>query len=100
MGDLDRFRMMYLAPQTLKTGVQEAKNTDALERIHSTTSRMYGAFATHLGGTLEQSRQSAFAIHSAALGLIMMFGLSEGIGDPLKHSEDDLVTALIGKLSK
>ncbi|MEO9573549.1 MAG: TetR/AcrR family transcriptional regulator [Roseobacter sp.] len=99
MGDLDRFRMMYLAPQMLKTGVQEAKNTDALERIHSTTSRMYGAFAAHLGGPLEQSRQSAFAIHSAALGLIMMFGLSEGIGDPLKHSEDDLVTALIAKLS-
>jgi AcrR family transcriptional regulator len=99
MGDLDRFRMMYLAPQTLKTGVQEAKNTDALERINSTTSRMYGAFAAHLGGTLEQSRQSAFAIHSATLGLIMMFGLSEGIGDPLKHSEDDLVTALIAKLS-
>lgn len=100
MDDLDRFRMMYLAPQTLKTGVQEAKNTDALERIHSITSRMYGAFAAHFGGTLEQSRQSAFAIHSATLGLIMMFGLSESIGDPLKHSEDDLVTALIAKLSK
>ena len=99
MCDLDRFRMMYLAPQTLKTGVQEAKNTDALERIHSTTSRMYGAFAAHLDGTLEQSRQSAFAIHSAALGLVMMLGLSESIGDPLKHSEDDLVNALIAKLS-
>ncbi len=99
MGNLDRFRMMYLAPQTLKTGVQEAKNTKALERIHATTSRMYGAFAAHLDGTLEQSRQSAFAIHSAALGLVMMLGLSEGIGDPLKHSEDDLVTALIAKLS-
>lgn len=98
-GNLDRFRMMYLAPQMLKVGVQEAKNTDALERIHETTSRMYGAFAAHLDGTLEQSRQSAFAIHSATLGLVMMLGLSEGIGDPLKHSEDDLVTALIAKLS-
>ena len=100
MCDLDRFRMMYLAPQTLKTGVQEAKNTDALERIHATTSRMYGALAARLDGTLEQSRQSAFAIHSAALGLVMMLGLSEGIGDPLKHSDDDLVNALIAKLSK
>lgn len=100
MGDLDRFRMMYLAPQTLKNGVQEAKNPDALERIHSTTSRMYGALAARLDGTSEQSRQSAFAIHSAALGLVMMLGLSEGIGDPLKHSEDDLVAALIAKLCK
>jgi len=99
MGDLDRFRMMYLAPQTLKTDVQEAKNAKALERIHATTSRMYGALAARLDGTLEQSRQSAFTIHSAALGLVMMLGLSEGIGDPLKHSKDDLVNALIANLT-
>lgn len=99
MCDLDRFRMMYLAPQTLKTGVQEARETDALDRIHATTSRLYGALAARLDGTPEKSRQSAFAIHSAALGLVLMIGLAEGIGDPLKHSEDDLVTALIAKLS-
>ena len=99
-GDLDRFRMMYLAPQTLKTGVREAHDSGALDRIHATTSRMYGALAAHLDGTPEQARQSSFAIHSAALGLIMMHGLAESIGDPLKHSEDDLVTALIRRLSR
>lgn len=99
LGDLDRFRMMYLAPQTLKSVGREAHDAEALNRIHATTSRMYGTLASRLEGTSEQARQSAFAVHSATLGLVLMFGLAEGIGDPLKHSEDDLVTALIARLT-
>ncbi len=96
--NLDRFRMMYLTPQTLKSGMQEARNGDVLGKIHATTSRLYGALAASLDAPPEQARQTAFAIHSAALGLVLMLGLAEGIGDPLAHSEDDLVTALIAKL--
>jgi len=96
---LDRFRMMYLAPQTLKAGMQEARNDDVLDKIHATTSHLYTALAAKLDGSPDQARQTAFAIHSAALGLVLMLGLAEGIGDPLAHSEDDLVTALIAKLS-
>ena len=97
--DLDRFRMMYLAPQTLKAGIQEAQYSEVLDQIHETTSQLYGALAAKLDGNPDQARQTAFAIHSAALGLVMMLGLAESIGDPLKHSENDLVTALIAKLS-
>ena len=98
-GNLDRFRMMYLAPQTLKAGMQEAGDSDVLDKIHATTSQLYGALAETLDVSPDQARQTAFSIHSAALGLVLMLGLADGIGDPLKHSEDDLVTALIAKLS-
>jgi AcrR family transcriptional regulator len=98
-GNLDRFRMMYLAPQTLKAGMQEAGDSDVLDKIHATTSQLYGALAERLDVSPDQARQTAFSIHSAALGLVLMLGLADGIGDPLKHSEDDLVTALIAKLS-
>jgi len=98
-GDLDRFRMMYLAPQTLKSGVQEARDSDVLDKIHETTSRLYSALAERLDGSPDQTRQAAFAVHSATLGLILMLGLAESIGDPLAHSEHDLVVALIAKLS-
>jgi AcrR family transcriptional regulator len=97
-GNLDRFRMMYLAPQTLKTGMQEARNTDVLDKIHATTSRLYGALAARLDGSPDEARQTAFAVHSATLGLVLMLGLAEGIGDPLAHSEEDLVAALVARL--
>lgn len=98
-GNLDRFRMMYLAPQTLKSGMQEAGSGAVLDRIHATTSRLYGALAARLQGSPDEARRTAFAIHSAALGLVLMLGLAEGIGDPLAHSEEDLVAALIARLS-
>ncbi|WP_170603659.1 TetR/AcrR family transcriptional regulator [Ruegeria arenilitoris] len=97
--NLDRFRMMYLAPQTLKAGMQEVRNGDVLAKIHATTSQLYGALAARLDESPDQARQTAFAIHSAALGLVLMLGLAEGIGDPLAHSQDDILTALIAKLS-
>lgn len=96
--NLDRYRMMYLAPQTLKAGVQEVRNAEVLDRIHATTSHMYGTLAQRLDGSPEHARQTAFAVHSAALGLVLMLGLGEGVGDPLKHSTDDLLKALIAKL--
>jgi AcrR family transcriptional regulator len=97
--DLDRFRMMYLVPQTLKSGVQEARDTEVFDRIHVVTSRLYGALAKRLEGSPVEARQSAFAVHSAVLGLVMMLGLADGVGDPLAHSEQDLIEAMIGRLT-
>ncbi|UWQ90448.1 TetR/AcrR family transcriptional regulator [Rhodobacteraceae bacterium M382] len=97
--NLDRYRMMYLAPQTLKAGMQETRDGDVLDQIHKTTSRLYDALAKKLDGSPDQARQTAFAIHSASLGLVLMLGLAESIGDPLKHSDKDLVNALIERLS-
>jgi AcrR family transcriptional regulator len=98
LGNLNRFRMMYLAPQTLKSGEQAAPDTNVLQKVHATTDRLYEALSIHLEGDRQCARQHAVAIHSAVLGLVLMFGLADGIHDPLKHSEDDLVASLVARL--
>jgi AcrR family transcriptional regulator len=99
LGDLNRFRMMYLASQTSKTGMQERPGGDVLESVHAMTDRMYIALAESLEGDLAGARKHAVAIHSAVLGLVLMFGLADSIKDPLKHSEADLIAALVARLT-
>jgi len=96
--DLDRFRMMYLLPQTLRPSAQDTHNAELLEKVHAVTSRIYDVLAVHLEGDPFAARREALAIHSAVLGLVLMFGLADSLSDPLKHSETDLVDALIASL--
>lgn len=98
--DLDRFRMMYLVPQT--TGQKSKGRTNMVtgEEVYRVTDRLYGALAGHLGGEKEAARKEAVAIHSAVLGLVMMFALTNALQDPLKHSETDLIEAMIASLTE
>jgi AcrR family transcriptional regulator len=97
--NLDRFRMMYLAPQTTGTKPGERDPAVTGHEIYSITDRLYGALAPHLGGSGKTARQQAVAIHSAALGMVMMLALAESLRDPLKHSENELVDALVASLT-
>lgn len=97
--DLDRFRMMYLLPQTVRPTGENAGDPKLLAMVHQVTDRMYGALAEKLDSEATAARQEAFAIHSAALGLVLMFGLAESVRDPLKHTASDLAGALTGLLS-
>ena len=99
LGDMDRFRMMYLAPQTLKADMQVPLETGALERVHATTNRLYGALADRLEGDRLSARQQAASVHFAVLGLALMVGLADGIKDPLKHAQEDLIAALVARLT-
>lgn len=96
--DLDRFRMMYLVPQTLKQSASEPRHADLLEKVHPVTDRVYAALAMHLEGGPATARRQAVAIHSAVLGLVLMFSLAESLGDPLKHAAPEMVDALIASL--
>jgi AcrR family transcriptional regulator len=96
LADLDRFRMMYLAPQV--AGHRALVDPTALEAVHPVTTRLYDALSRHLGGTQEARRQ-AVAIHASVLGLVMMVALADAMGDPLKHPTEALVEALIGRLT-
>lgn len=96
--DLDRFRMMYLLPQTVKPSAQDPQNAKFLEDVHSVTNRVYDALAAHLESEPFAARREALAIHSAVLGLVLMFGLADSLNDPLKHAAADLVDALIASL--
>ncbi|WP_169566470.1 TetR/AcrR family transcriptional regulator [Sneathiella limimaris] len=92
--DLDRFRMMYLLPQTIRPNAEVTHSLALLDKVHPITDRMYSALADKLGCGSITERQEAFAIHSAVLGLVVMFGLADSANDPLKHSTSEMVQAL------
>jgi AcrR family transcriptional regulator len=96
--DLDRFRMMYLVPQTTGQKPQGRASMVTGDEVYQVTNRLYGALAGHLDGDNETARKAAVAIHSAVLGLVMMFALTNALQDPLKHSETDLIEAMIACL--
>lgn len=95
---LDRFRMMYLLPQTLRSSAGAAQDSDLLQRVHLITGQMYTALAERLEAAPDIARQEAFAIHSAVLGTALMFGLGDSLNDPMKHPAKDIVDALIAIL--
>jgi AcrR family transcriptional regulator len=96
---LDRFRLMYLGGQVVgihKVGV----NSESIkELIHPHTTRFYDALEGRLledraNGRLSPQahpRRLAVNAHCAAVGLMTMFGIAESAGDPLKHSDADLI---------
>ncbi|MEP2703454.1 MAG: TetR/AcrR family transcriptional regulator [Roseibium sp.] len=98
--DLERFRMMYLVPQTTSAKSGNRGQVFAGEKIYPVTSRLYGALADHLDGDSNAARKEAVAIHSAVLGLVLMFALSDAIHDPMKHSHNDLRDALIASFTQ
>lgn len=100
LDDLDRFRMMYLLPQTMKPSGQDLHDSGLLDQVHSVTDRVYGALAARLGGAAEAARREAVAIHSSVLGLVLMCGLADSTRDPLKHKQADLVDALVASFVK
>lgn len=98
LSDLDRFRMMYLVPQTLGRGTARDLAPDA--RVYAITGRIYGVLAERLDGPPDAARREAVAIHAAGLGLVTMLALGEGLGDPMKHGPEALTEALIARLTK
>lgn len=99
LSDLNRYRMMYLVPQTLGKDSSSKLSEQTLDRIHAETDRLYQGFARYLPGDTVKARQQAVVVHSATLGLVLMLSLADGVGDPLKHDQDDLVLELIERLS-
>lgn len=97
--DINRFRMMYLLPQTIRPSAGEPQSAMLLAEFHPVTDRMYGALADRLGDETNIARQEAFAIHSAVLGLALIFGLADSVKDPLKHTASEAVSALIASLN-
>jgi len=99
LADLDRFRMMYLAPQTTRLKSNAKDNIVNGDAVYEVTNRLYSTLADHLGGQPEVARKDAVAIHSAVLGVVLMFAMADAMGDPLKHSATDLIDALIANLT-
>lgn len=97
LGDLERFRLMYLVLQTTPTADRGADG-NLLAAVHPITDRLYCALADRLDG--DGQRRDAVAIHAATLGLVMMFALADALDDPLKHPPSQLLDALIHRLTE
>lgn len=99
MDDLDRFRAMYLMPQTLGRRAADLRDPAILSRVHAVTDQLYGDLAARLDmADPMAARRQAVAIHSAVLGHVTMQGLAASLHDPLKHTPEALVDALIDAL--
>lgn len=96
LADLDRFRLVYLVPQSgnRKPGFHFEGIS---ERVHPITDRLYAALSAAIKGELSEpeARRRAVALHMSVLGMVLMVSLAEALDDPLKHGTDALITALI-----
>ena len=100
LANLERFRLMYLAPQTTQHRGHSPEPSTLLQRIPPVTSRIYDALAPHLDKEETAARQQAVAVHAAVLGLVLMVSLSDAVNDPLRHGTDALINALIASLTQ
>ena len=94
LSDLERFRMLYLAPQT-GIGIDFTTDPAVAAEIHRLTDTMYDALASCIGGNREAARRKAVSLHAAVIGILTMASLGQSIGDPLKHGALEMVESLI-----
>lgn len=101
LSDLDRFRLMYVAPQLgERTTLRLEAATGA--RIHATTAELYAALEKSLARQDDppgEARRRAVALHMAALGLALLAGLADAADDPLAHAPAALLDALAAMLA-
>lgn len=96
---LPQFRVLYLIQPA---GIEPAPEQQAaLAPVHGVTSSIYAALEAWIGGDTGYAqdgvtpRQMAVAVHMSAVGLMTMFALADALGDPLAHSHEKMVDALV-----
>lgn len=96
LGDLDRFRLVYVMPQTARPRRGDGA---VVTRVHPVTDRLYASLAVRLNPDDPKSaRPRAAAIHAAVLGQVLLLSLADALNDPLKHTPRDLSEALTALL--
>lgn len=98
LADLARFRLMYLAFQIRPDGNTRRTAAEMVTQIHPVTGEMYAAVSTALGGG-PNARETAVALHMAALGHVLLVALTDAVGDPLRHGSEALADRLAAVLA-
>ena len=104
LGDMDRFRQVYLGIQLDAKPVRLIGRDTLSQDIHPVTGKMYQCLAESLSAGNDFSgrvpaRQAAVSLHFSVLGHCMMIALGEAIEDPLAQPASDLSRALIYSLA-
>jgi AcrR family transcriptional regulator len=97
---LPQFRILYMIhPLGIEPNAPEQQA--ALGPVHRVTSSIYAALETWIAGdpgfAADKStpRQLAVAAHMSGIGLVTMLALADALGDPLVHSMDSMVEAMV-----
>jgi len=104
MADLDRFRLMYVAPQIGRRSGRAGMQLTTLGRLHPATTAMYDVLAERLVSDgrytrMIDARRAASAIHSALIGLLLRMAMSDSLNAPLRHRDHALIEALLEVLA-
>jgi AcrR family transcriptional regulator len=104
LSDLDRFRLVYVSPQSGALRSNENSLEEVTQRVNQVTSALYDQLAECLridcpGLSEADARQDAMILHTSVLGLILMIAMAETIGDPLKHTSQALIERLAARYS-
>lgn len=103
LADLDRFRLVYLAPQSPPAAASLDVSGRFGDELHGFTSLVFDELAQHVrlmrGIAPERARREAVAIDMAVTGMLTMMALARAVNDPLKHGDDDLVDAMCDLLT-
>jgi AcrR family transcriptional regulator len=87
------FRMAPMGDLSILVGPEE------LQRIHPVNDMLYAGMEKRLWTDLRgvrfskkrEARRFAFTAHTAVIGVLNMLAMVSGSGDPLVHSDDDLI---------
>jgi AcrR family transcriptional regulator len=97
---LPQFRILYMVhPLGIEPNAPDQQV--ALAPVHRVTSSIYAALETWIAGdptyAADKStpRQLAVAAHMSGVGLVTMFALADALGDPLVHSMDSMIEAMV-----
>jgi AcrR family transcriptional regulator len=93
--NLERFRLLYVAPQS---PLSNARAFDFVDRVHPISRAMYDAIEAALGevalGEVADARRTAVALHMASLGHVLLVALTDAVGDPLAQPPAQLAERL------
>ncbi len=105
IGDLERFRLMYVRAQVVRGAKDTLSADERARRIYPVTSRMYAALEQKLRGDRAfprhlDARTLAVSVHLASIGFATIAGELEGAKDTMKLSFDRYVDELAAVIER
>jgi len=99
-GNLNAFRTVYCQSQLYSAPDTGMDRETVRKEVNPRTQRLFDALEDRLAGAAasrrerERMRQLAFGAWTAALGLLTMLSVTDAVGDPLIHKDEDLLRTL------
>jgi AcrR family transcriptional regulator len=105
LGDLERFRLIYVRAGVVRGAKDSLPLAERKERLYPVTSRMYAALEAKLRADRRlpadvDPRTFAVGVHLASLGYATMASHLEGAGETMKQSFEEYAEATVSVLAR